>query len=263
MPTISQSISAARQSGIALIPFVPAGYPDLATTTAVIREMDAAGAAAIEVGFPFSDPIADGPVIQQAFTAALARKVHVADILASIGSLRGKISAPLVGMLSYSIVFRYGREKFCADAKSAGFSGLILPDLTPPDADSVCKMVRDAGLDTILLIAPTTAPERRKQIARLSSGFVYYLSVTGITGARDVLPPDIGQNVQQIKQLTDCPVCVGFGISQRQHMIDLSRVADGAIVGSAIVKRMIEHAGDGPETIANSVGQFCRELLGK
>jgi len=260
---IASAIRAAHRDGIGLIPFVPAGYPDLATTAAVIGAMDAAGAAVIEVGFPFSDPIADGPTIQQAFTAALAKKLKVTDIFRTVQSASGKISAPLVAMVSYSIVFRYGPEKFCADANKAGFSGLIIPDLTPPDADKMERMIGEAGLETILLIAPTTANDRRAQIARLCTGFVYYLSVSGITGARDQLPPDVMQNVQQIKALTDRPVCVGFGVSKRQHVLELTKVADGAIVGSAIVQRMIQSAGLGADAIAKVVGDYCRELLGK
>ena len=146
--------------------------------------VEAGGASVIEIGIPFSDPVADGPIIQEAFTAALARKVKVADVFRTLTSVRPKLTIPVVGMLSYSIVFRYGVDKFVRDAKSAGFDGLILPDLPPPEAKSICGKVRAAELDTILLVAPTTTEERRKQIGELSSGFVYYLSVAGITGER-------------------------------------------------------------------------------
>jgi tryptophan synthase alpha chain len=166
-------------------------------------------------------------------------------------------------MLSYSIVFRRGIERFVKEAKSAGFDGLILPDLPPPEAQRVCDIVRSGGLDTILLVAPTTTRERIAEIVRLCSGFVYYLSVSGITGERDQLPPDLAQNVRQIKSMTDLPVCVGFGISQPRHVAQLAPVADGAVVGTAIVRRIKMHGGEGPEAIATAIGAYARELLGK
>jgi tryptophan synthase alpha chain len=250
-----------QRKQIALMPFVAAGYPDLATTAALLQAIEAAGASLIEIGIPFSDPIADGPTIQAAFTEALAKKLKVADIFRTIAAARSKVSIPLVAMVSYSIVFRYDLNRFLKDMKTAGFDGLILPDLPPPEAQRVCDTVRAAGLDTILLVAPSTTAERRREIARLSSGFVYYLSVSGITGERDQLPADLAQNVAALKQLTDRPVCVGFGIHKAEHVAQLAKVADGAIVGSAIVKRMKEHAAEGPEGIAKAVENYCRELL--
>src|ERR1700722_6079778 len=172
--SISAQFDLLRQrKQIALMPFVPAGYPDLATTAAVLPAIEAAGASLIEIGIPFSDPIADGPTIQAAFTEALAKKLKVADVLRTVAAVRPKVSIPLVAMLSYSIVFRYGLERFLKDAKSAGFDALILPDLPPPEAQRVCEAIRAAGLDTVLLIAPTSTPQRRKEIASLCSGFVY------------------------------------------------------------------------------------------
>ena len=220
--TLRETFDALRPAGrIALVPFVPAGYPDLATTVACLPALEAGGASLIEVGFPFSDPIADGPTIQEAFTAALSKKLKIADTLAAVAEARPKVSVPLVSMVSYSIVFRYGLKRFVADIKAAGFDGLILPDLPPPEAQKICDDVRAGGLDTILLVAPTTTPERRAEIARLSSGFVYYLSVSGITGERDQLPADLSDNVRQLKQLTDRPVCVGFGIHLPRHVAQL------------------------------------------
>lgn len=260
--TIADSFAALRaRKRIGLVPFIPAGYPDLETLGPGLRALDAAGAAAIEIGFPFSDPIADGPTIQEAFGAALARKLKMADVFRAVAAARPTISAPLVSMVSYSIVYRYGQERFFADAKAAGFNGLILPDLPPPEAERVCDRVRSAGLDTILLVAPTTSQERRKEIVRLSSGFVYYLSVSGITGERDQLPKDMPANVAHLKQLGDRPVCVGFGIHKPEQVRQLSAVADGAIIGSAIVKRMRQHASLGPEAIAKAIGDYCQSLL--
>ncbi len=264
MPVKSRSIAqsfADLHGRIGLVPFLPAGFPDLQTTSAALAAVDAAGPVAIEIGFPFSDPIADGPTIQQSFTAALSKKLKVHDIIQMVRDTSPRISSPLLAMLSYSIIFRYGPERFFADARSAGFAGVIVPDLPPPEANKTCGQIRAASLDTILLIAPTTTAERRREIAQLCSGFVYYLSVSGITGAREELPADLAQNVRQIKGLTDRPVCVGFGISRPQHLAALARIADGAVVGSAIVKRMIDSASAGPAAIADIIGEYCRQLI--
>jgi tryptophan synthase alpha chain len=246
---------------IGLLPFVPAGYPDLATTRAILPALERGGASAIEIGIPFSDPIADGPTIQEAFSTALSHKLKLRDIFAAVSAVRGSVSIPLIAMTSYSIVYRYGLERFLGDASGAGFNGLILPDLPPPESEGVCQKIQAAGLDTILLVAPTTGVDRRQEIARLSSGFVYYMSVSGITGARDQLPEDLEQNVRQLRQMTQVPVCVGFGISKPEHVAQLATVADGAIVGSAFVKRIKEHLGEGHEAVAGVMETYCRELL--
>jgi tryptophan synthase alpha chain len=261
--TIAESFAAAKKAhGIGLVPFLPAGYPDLQTTADTLLAIDAAEPAAIEIGFPFSDPIADGPTIQAAFTAALAHGIKVAEVFATIHKVSVQISSPLVGMLSYSIVFRYGPEKFFADAKAAGFSGLIIPDLPPPEAEKVCTQIRATDLDTILLVAPTTAPDRRHEIVKLCSGFVYYLSVSGITGARSELPPDLADNVKSLRGITNIPIAVGFGISEPKHIEALAKVADGAVVGSAIVKRMtdlLEKKSEIPQAIAD----YCQSLISR
>lgn len=259
--TLTETFAALRQAGrIGLMPFIPAGYPDLPTTQALLPALEQAGASAIEIGIPFSDPIADGPTIQEAFVAALAKKLKVADIFAAIREARPKVGIPLVAMVSYSIFFRYGVERFTAEAKAAGFDGLILPDLPPPEAQNVCGQVQAGGLDTILLVSPTTAPARRAEIARLCSGFVYYLSVAGITGERDKLPADLEENVRQLRAVSAVPVCVGFGISKPEHVRQLAAVADGAIIGSAFVRRMKQHESEGPEAIAAAAATYCREL---
>ena len=147
-----------------LVSFIPAGYPDLETTAASLLALQAGGASVIEVGIPFSDPIADGPIIQEAFAAALAHKVKVSDVFRTVASVRERMKTPMVAMLSYSIVFRYGLAKFLEDARSAGFCGLIVPDLPPPEAEAICKKIWAAGLDTVLLIAPTTAPSAASRL---------------------------------------------------------------------------------------------------
>lgn len=261
-PTIAQTFTALRAKGrIGLLPFLPAGYPDLAVTAAALVAMERGGASVIEVGIPFSDPIADGQVIQEAFTVALAKRLKVEQVLETVAAARGRVSVPLVAMVSYSIVFRFGVARFVAAAKQAGFDGLILPDLPPPEAQRICGAVRAGGLETTLLVAPTTTPERRREIAQLSSGFVYYLSVSGITGERDRLPEDLARNVRQLRGMTDRPICVGFGISQPAHVAQLQGAADGAIVGSAYVKRMKPRLHEGPEALAEVVENYTRELL--
>ena len=262
---IRSAIARARQQrGIALMPFIAAGFPDLPSTTATIGSMASAGATLIEVGFPFSDPIADGPTIQAAFTEALAKGTKVADVFAAVRDARDKAATqvPVVAMLSYSVVFRYGLDRFLGDAKTSGFSGLILPDLPPPEAQKVTDTIRAAGLDTVLLVAPTTAQDRRAQIARLCSGFIYYLSFSGITGERDRLPSDVAANVRDLKSAAgDVPVCVGFGIHRPQQVADLVGIADGAIVGTAMVRRMKDSAAGGPQAVAQAAGDYCRDLL--
>ena len=240
---------------VGVFPFIPVGYPDLKATGELLPALERAGASAIEVGIPFSDPIADGPVIQAAFTAALSRGLKLKDVLKTVREARSSVSIPLVSMVSYSIVFRYGAERYFADAKAAGFDALILPDLPPPEAEAICQKTRAAGLDTILLIAPTTSAERRREIARLCSGFIYYLSVTGITGERQKLPEDLAEQLRQLKQMTDVPICVGFGISRREHVGQLGGLADGAIVGTAIVRHLKEQGVAGVES-------YVRELVG-
>jgi tryptophan synthase alpha chain len=246
---------------IALMPFVTAGYPTLDATAAIFPELQAAGASLVEIGFPFSDPIADGPTIQESYTKVLAAGLQLKDIFRTIKQARPTVTLPIVGMVSYSIVFRYGLDRFLAEAKESGFDGLILPDLPPPEAQSICAKVNAAGLDTVLLVAPTTTPARRKEIADLCTGFIYYLSVSGITGERKDLPADIQGNLTNLRSLTDKPICVGFGISQPHHVAQLAPYADGAIVGAGFVRRITQHAAESPAQIAKATGAFCRELL--
>lgn len=261
--SVLSSVSDARNhSGAALLPFVPAGYLGLDVTVAVLKALAHPGIGAIEVGFPFSDPIADGPVIQEAFVEALDRGTKIERIFSAIGAARNEIAKPLVAMVSYSLAYRYGLDRFLADAKKSGFAAILFPDLPPPEGNDVCRKIREAGLDTVLLVAPTTSAKRRAEIAKLCSGFVYYLSVSGITGERDALPADLEQNVRQLRAQSSVPVCIGFGIGKRAHVEQLRGVGDGAIVGSAIVHRMRDHAAEQPEQIAQAVKTCCDELLG-
>ena len=266
MGNIDSTFAALREKRqLALMPFIPAGYPDLATTAALLPALEKAGANLIEIGIPFSDPIADGPTIQAAFTAALAKGITLGEVFRAVREARPNVAIPLVAMVSFSIVFRYGLERFVADAKAAGFDGLILPDLPPPEAAAVCAKVQAGGLATTLLVAPTTTEKRRREIAELSSGFVYYLSVSGITGERDRLPENIEDNLRQLRSLTERPVCVGFGISKPEHLAQLAPLADGAIVGSAVVKKITQlmESGAGPSAIVEGAAEYCKGLLAK
>ena len=245
------------------MPFIPAGYPNLAATAAILPALQAGGASMIEIGFPFSDPIADGPTIQAAFTEALAHGLRVQQILDVVSQARSAgLTLPVVAMVSYSIIFRYGQEKFFADLSTAGFDGVIIPDLPPPEAQAVCTQIRAAGLDTVLLVSPSTPADRRRQIVQLCSGFVYYMSVAGITGERDQLPADLQQNLQELKAFTNTPVCVGFGISNAQHVAQLRGLADGAIVGSALVRQISQVKEQPTDQIAQTVQAYCRGLRG-
>ncbi|MEM8875416.1 MAG: tryptophan synthase subunit alpha [Planctomycetota bacterium] len=246
---------AIRSKRPALIPFIAGGYPSVDVLAETVRQVTDAGAAAIEIGIPFSDPIADGPTIQSAYTDALAEGSTVEKVLDAVATVEPTV--PRLAMVSHSVVFRHGPAKFCDQLKAAGITGLLIPDLPLGEAESVCDTVRAAGIDTVLLVAPTTPRARREKIANLASGFVYYLSVAGITGARDRLPENLAENVRELKQMTDTPVCVGFGIGNVEQVAAVNEVADGAIVGSALVKAMT----DTPDPAA-AAGSFVRTLLG-
>lgn len=227
---------------MAFMPFVTAGDPDLAMTQALIRALGEQGVDLIEVGFPYSDPIADGPVIQASYTRALERHVHVRDILQAIGELDTDGLPPLVAMVSYAIVFRFGLDRFLDQAQQAGFAGLIIPDLPGDEAADVFQQVTARNLDLIQLVAPTTPPQRVRSILEHCSGFVYCVAVAGTTGARDQVASALLEQLKWLRGQTDLPLCVGFGISRPDHLEPLRGLADGAIVGSAIVRHLQEIA---------------------
>jgi tryptophan synthase alpha chain len=245
----------------AFMPFVTAGDPDLEFTAEVIRELDARGCSMCEVGIPYSDPIADGPVIQASYTRALGKKIKLAAIFETLGRVSRSIQMPLVTMVSYAIVYRHGLKRYVADAKAAGVAGAIVPDLLVEEAGELAAVCKAADFGLIQLVTPTTPRERAVQIARSSSGFLYYVSVTGITGERTELPPALLENVAWLRTQTDLPICIGFGISQPQHVKLLAPVADGLIVGSAIVRRMSEAATKSRSEVAKDVGNYAASLM--
>ena len=200
------------------MPFVTAGDPDLDFTADVLRELTARGATLCELGIPYSDPIADGPVIQASYTRALERKLKLAQILDMTRRVAPQVSAPIVTMVSYAIVYRHGLEKFVAQAKEAGIAGAIVPDLLVEEAGEMARVCRAADFSLVQLVTPTTSRERALRIAETSTGFIYYVSVTGITGERTELPPDLVDNVGWLREQTELPICIGFGVSQPSHV---------------------------------------------
>jgi tryptophan synthase alpha chain len=259
---IDRTFSELKAAGrMAFMPFITAGDPDLEMTKSAIRELARRGVSLIEVGFPYSDPIADGPVIQASYTRALGKKVKLAAILDMLAATTPKLTAPVVTMVSYAIVYRHGLAQYCDDARRAGVDGLIVPDLPVEESAQLSAICRERGLSLIQLITPTTPRERALHICETSSGFVYYVSVTGITGERTDLPPDIVENVSWLRSETPLPICIGFGISAPEHVKLLAPVADGLIVGSAIVRRVATAAERPREEVLKEVGDYVAELL--
>ncbi|MBW3541882.1 MAG: tryptophan synthase subunit alpha [Planctomycetes bacterium] len=264
--SISLRFAAARAQGrMAFMPFVAAGDPGLETTAALIRELSSRGVDLIEVGFPYSDPIADGPVIQAAYTRALGRGVRVAEIFETIRSVTAAEpqTAPLVAMVSFAIMLRWGIDRFLDDSLHSGFAGLIVPDLPGDEAADLAGAAHARGLDLVQLIAPTTPPERAERILAASSGFVYCISIAGTTGVRNELPPELKSQLTWLRDRTELPLAVGFGISRPDQIAALQGAADGVIVGSAIVRRL-ERLADDPsqrDAVIREIGDFAATML--
>ena len=255
-----------REGKRALMPFITAGDPDLATTKALIKELVANGAHMIEVGLPYSDPIADGPVVAASYTRALKKGVKQIDIFEAIRSVRdhagnGPVSrTPLVAMVSYAIIHRRNVEAYLKAAHAAGFDGLIVPDLPVEEAKPLGDIATGLDLKLIQLITPTTPKERALKIAATTTGFIYYVSIAGLTGERKSLPPDLAENVAWLRSKTDLPVCIGFGIGSPEQIRELAPVADGLIVGSALVKRLADADERSRDDVVADVGRFIAEL---
>lgn len=228
----------------ALITFITAGDPDLAATEEYILEMEKGGADIIELGVPFSDPMADGPTIQKSSERALISGTTLPKILAMVKSVRRRSQVPIVLMGYFNPVFRYGAGRFAADAAAAGVDGVLLVDLPPEEAGEFMEAASAAGLDVISLLTPTSDDRRIKKVARLGSGFIYYVSVTGVTGARASVADSLFERVAQISRQIHLPVAVGFGISDPAQAASVANIADGVVVGSAIVKLFEEFRGD-------------------
>ena len=244
------------------MPFITAGDPDLDFTADLLRQLDASGCHLAEVGIPYSDPIADGPVIQASYTRALNAGTKLNAILAMLKSVTGEIRMPVVTMISYAIIYRVGLDAFLDKAIDAGVAGAIVPDMPVDESADFAARCKTRDFSLIQLVTPTTPRERALKIANQSSGFIYYVSIAGITGERTALPDDLVDNVSWLREQTELPICVGFGISQPEHAEVLKPVADGMIVGSAIVRRIaaIEDGTSREDSSAN-VEAFCKEML--
>jgi tryptophan synthase alpha chain len=236
-----------------LIPYVTAGDPDLEMTKRLVREMVRRGGDIIEIGVPFSDPLADGPIIQRASQRALQGGTTLRKILRSVSELRHDVDVPLVLMTYYNPVFRYGEEAFVADALDAGVDGIIVPDLPPEEAQTLIDRTADTPLEMIFLAAPTSTSARLALISEASRGFIYYVSRLGTTGVRDQLADDLRLMLEQLRATTSKPIAVGFGVSTPEHVGLVADLADGVVVASAILKLMedledrtdlLEHVGD-------------------
>jgi len=245
------------------MPFVTAGDPDLAFTGAVLKELAGRGCHLFELGIPYSDPIADGPVVQASYTRVLGRGLRLDDVFACTRRIAalpefagGRV--PLVGMVSYSLIHRRGAETFLARAREAGFSGAIVPDLPAEESQALAHLAAARDFKLIQLVTPTTPRERAREIAARSTGFLYCVSVAGITGERKALPPELLDQLHWLRGQTDLPLCVGFGISQPEHVRALRGHADGVIVGSAFIRQL-----EGPgsrEELCRRLGVLARSL---
>jgi tryptophan synthase alpha chain len=244
----------------ALITYLMAGDPSLAETEQLVLELEKAGADIIELGVPFSDPIADGPVIQQAAERALRSGTTLRGILSMVGRVRIQSEIPLVLMAYYNSIHAFGPDRFCREAVAAGVDGLIVPDMPPDEAGPLKGPAAAYGLQLIFLLAPTSTAERRTFVARQSHGFVYYVSLTGITGAKLGRVSEIGRNVGQIRKISETPIAVGFGVTTPEDAAEISAIADGVIVGSAIVKQIA--AGQQQQDMIARVSGFVQTLKG-
>jgi len=245
----------------ALMPFVTAGDPDLAFTADLLRTLVARGSSLCELGIPYSDPVADGPVIQSSYTRALRQKIKLGEIFDMLGHVTPELNAPVVSMVSYSIIYRQGLETYVSRARKAGLAGAIVPDLPAEESSALAEVCRRQDFSLVQLITPITPRDRALRIAERASGFIYYVSVVGITGERSELPPEILDNVAWLRGQTPLPICIGFGISRPEHVRMLAPVADGLIVGSAIVRRVAEAANGSRDRVLQEIGDYAAELI--
>jgi len=244
----------------AFIPFVTAGDPSIDVTLDLILALERSGADVVELGVPFSDPIADGPVIQRATERALANGVTLKKAIELGSRIRGRSNVPLVLFSYFNPLLNYGLEKLAYDATEAGFDGVLASDLTVEESDTFVRTMRTGGLNTIFLVAPTSSPDRMKKIAQTSNGFIYAVSRTGVTGERQDLASDLKQFLETLRSYTTSPIAVGFGISRPEHVRAVWQEADGAVVGSSIVKEIEQHMGKAD--LVENVAAFARWLKG-
>ena len=257
MTTVSDCFNNLRaQQKCALIPFIMAGDPDLETTASALKALDRSGADLIELGVPYSDPLADGPVIQAAATRALAKNVRLDQVLAMVAAVAPDLNAPLILFTYYNPILNRGIETFLAQIRAAGVRGLVIPDLPLEESQPLLTAAKAHGIEVILLVAPTSSSARMETIAEVSQGFVYLVSVTGVTGMRSQVDSRIDQLLDQMRSLTSKPIGIGFGISSAQQAREMkAKGVDAVIVGSAFVNRLTE-----AEQPVQAVEDFCLEL---
>jgi tryptophan synthase alpha chain len=259
MTSVSSCLAHLRsQQQCALIPFITAGDPDLATTAEALKVLDANGADLIELGVPYSDPLADGPVIQAAATRALQKGTSLDDVISMVAKISPQLRSPIILFTYYNPILHRGIENFLKQIAEAGVKGLVIPDLPLEEAASVLEPAKRVGIELILLVAPTSPPERITAIAQQSQGFIYLVSVTGVTGVRSQVENRVEDLLSRLRGATDKPVAVGFGISQPEHAKQMKDWgADGVIVGSAFVKLMSDRTS---QESLQAVGEFCQSL---
>jgi tryptophan synthase alpha chain len=242
----------------ALVAYLMAGDPSLPETARLVVEAERRGADVIELGVPFSDPLADGPVIQRAGVRGLAAGTTLARVLEAVADLRARVQVPLVLMTYYNPVLQFGLTAFARAAATVGVDGLIVPDLPHEESEPLRVEAEPAGVDLIHMVAPTSPPARLKAIARRSRGFIYVVSLTGVTGERRELPKDLDAQVRTLRLVTTKPVCIGFGVSTPEQVAAVGRIADGVAVGSAIVRTVEQHAGT--DALVDKVGELIATL---
>lgn len=262
MITVSECFQNLRKDGkCALIPFLTAGDPDLETTAKALLLLDRAGADVIELGVPYSDPLADGPVIQAAATRALKQGVKLGDVLEVVETVKDQLRSPIVLFSYYNPIYYQGVDSFLKRVSQAGVKGLVIPDLSLEEADTVLDPAQEYGIEVTLLVAPTSPKERMLAIAQKSQGFIYLVSVTGVTGTRTEVGSKVKELLPLLRSVTDKPICVGFGVSQPEHAQQIKAWgADGVIAGSAFVRRLAETTSS--EEGLEAVETFCRSLKG-
>ncbi len=262
MNRIDAKFKELKEKGVpAFIPFITAGDPNLNATKELILEFDRRGADMIELGVPYSDPIADGPVIQSSYYRALSSGIKLSNILDLIRDVRKESEIPIVSMISQSILFKYGHRGFVKKAVNAGLDGATIPDLPIEEAENIIETGEVEDFKVACFIAPTTTDDRVDLIVKKSQGFLYYISVVGITGSKNELNEEITNNIQKIKKATRLPVALGFGISTPEQARMAGRIADGDIVGSAIVREIEKHINQDSSVLINKVGAFVGELV--
>jgi tryptophan synthase alpha chain len=259
MGRLGERFAALRERGErALIPFVTAGDPDLATTESLLHALALAGADAIEIGVPFSDPMAEGPTIQRSSERALRTGTSLRRILEVVRTVRPQIDVPLILMGYANNFFAMGEKNFADAARTVGVDGVIVVDLPPEEGEVFHPALREAGIDPILLASPTTTPERIQMLVVETRGFLYYVSLTGVTGARDAIAEGVEESVRAIQEISDVPICVGFGVSTPDHARRVGAFADGVVVGSALVDRIDRAAS--PDEAIEVAAQFVADL---